>query len=118
MWVKIDDNLMEHPKMIAIGIQGRALWLAGLCYANQQMTDGFLPDFMIPTLAARAGVTDVESTLSCMTTVYLGQKSPVWYRADGGYRIHDYADFQPSAEDVRAIREKRARAGRLGGIRS
>src|SRR5690606_5177208 len=49
-------------------------------------------------------------------------KVGLWEPAEGGFQIHDYLDYNPSADDVRAeqarISESRAKAGRMGGIAS
>lgn len=42
----------------------------------------------------------------------------LWERVSGGYQVHDFADYQPSREEVIALRATRAEAGRKGGLRS
>jgi hypothetical protein len=113
MWVKLDDEVFEHPKMIAIGIQGRALWLAGLCYANKQTTDGFIPEYMLRELASKAGVTDLKGTVAKLTTTYKGNRSPVWHPSEDGYQIHDYAEYQFTADRIADMNAKRHEAAKV-----
>ena len=45
-------------------------------------------------------------------------RAGLWAPFDGGWQFHNWGEFQPSSEDVRATREARAEAGRRGGKRS
>jgi hypothetical protein len=42
----------------------------------------------------------------------------LWEPTDGGYRVHDYLEYQPSAADLAAQSEKKSAAGKRGGQRS
>src|SRR5262245_30525484 len=42
-WVRIDDGFVDHPKIAAVGAIGAWLQLQALCYANRNLTDGFIP---------------------------------------------------------------------------
>ena len=50
-WVKIDDHFSEHPKHARVGPPGWGYWLAGLAYANRNLTDGFIPHAVAYSLA-------------------------------------------------------------------
>lgn len=98
-WVRLADDFADHPKVIAAGPLAGWLWVCSLAYANKYLTDGFVPQGAVRRLA---DVDDPARLAARLVEVGL------WTRADGGYRIHDYADFQPSAETVRAERERTA----------
>lgn len=109
-WVKLDDGCMEHPKLLAAGAAGVALWLAGLCYANRQKSrDGLIPALKIACLYPMAGPQKVAAKL-----VEVG----LWETAPDGFRIHDYHDYQPTAKQAEAVSQIRSEAGRKGGARS
>ena len=111
MWAKIDDQFFDHPKARAAGKDGRALFMAGLCWSAGQLTDGFIAITDLSLIAAKAGV---RGAFTARELVNVG----LWEKTIGGWRIHDYADFNPSADVVMEIRQQRAKAGRRGGLRS
>lgn len=95
-WVKVDDGFPEHPKALAAGPLGLALWLCGLCYASRQLTDGFIPEGALRRLS------DVpQAARHADRLVEVG----LWERVEGGWRIHDYDDHQRTREQVETERE-------------
>lgn len=109
-WAKIDDAFHRHPKARAAGLRGRALYVAGLCWANYQRSDGHIADHDLTIVAAEADVS--PNTARKLVDVGL------WDRTDGGYQIHDFLEHNFSAEQMEERRAKRASAGRIGGQRS
>jgi len=112
-WVRIDDQFLTHPKVIAAGKDGRAMFIAGLCYSSSNLTDGFIPLGAVPIVAAMA---EVKPTASAQLV-----KVGLWETVPDGYAIHDFLDYQPSRVDVEQQRgdlsKKRAAAGRKGAER-
>lgn len=96
-WVKLDDQFFRHPKARIAGRNGRELFLAGLCYCAAQLTDGFIPDAMTRPLLAEAEVP--FATVAVLVAVGL------WEPTEGGHRVHDFLEYQPSADRVKAERE-------------
>jgi hypothetical protein len=88
-----------------------ALWVGAMSWSCDELTDGFIPadmpDLIIPGLG--------DAMASKLVEVKL------WERVDGGYRFHDWEQFQPSAEDERERRESvsriRSEAGKRGAAR-
>lgn len=129
-WVRIDDHFNEHPKLAAAGPLAWALWLAGLAYCNRNLTDGFIPwstagslvswDFLDKDGANRIYVgtnehVDERGDVTSDYVIALLVDSGIWDTAVGGYRVHDYADYQPTKAQVIAEREAKVAAGRAGG---
>ena len=122
-WVKIDDNAPEHPKLLRLaelakeGDKGAAacwLWVCGLAYCNRQrVRDGFIPALKVAQLYPVKGAAGLAARL-----VEVG----LWELAEGGYRIHDYNEYQPTTDEAEgareAIRQARRDAGKIGGLRS
>lgn len=98
-WIRIDDQMVDHPKIRPLSAEA-FLWLhRGLSYANRFLTNGELfTDFM--TLVPPAIVDE-------LTTVRPGQKNPVWHLAKNGHAvIHDFRDYQPTKSEVERERKK------------
>jgi hypothetical protein len=108
-WIKVDDQIAHHPKFMAAGAPASWLWVCGQSYCARYLTDGFVPESALPTLG---NVTNPKAHAQTLVRVGL------WERAEGGYRVHDYLQFQPSRADVEERRRQRANAGRKGGLRS
>jgi hypothetical protein len=115
MWVKLDDGLLDHRKLLeaghALGRDGRAkalgFYASGLLYTNKHLTDGFLSQAVVDQLHF---VEQPRKAAGVMVAVGL------WEAVEGGYRIHDFHDFNPPAEKVferrKADRERKKRGGR------
>lgn len=95
-WVKLDDNFTDHPKVDALSDAAFRLHVAALCYCNRHLTDGFVPAAALGKLTPHA-----RPGLSASELVAKG----TWFEAQGGFQVHDYLDFQESAEQVKARRK-------------
>lgn len=107
-WVRIDDQFFRHPKATAAGRDGRSLFIAGLCYCASQLTDGHITKAALMLVAADAGVkhTVAKTLVECGLWVEDGRH---------GFFVHDFLEYNPSADEVRVARAKRAEAGSKGG---
>jgi hypothetical protein len=85
-WVRIHDGAMTHPKVVGLSDKAFRLWVWGLSYAQQHLTDGLLTADAIPTRFRRA--IDVLVTRK------------LWETHDVGYKIHDYLTWNDSRELV------------------
>lgn len=106
MWVKVDDSFAEHPKVIEagrhLGASGRgrvvAIWLVAMCHCNRNLTDGFIDEATVRTWT----LYDKRPLDVALVMADAG----LMKRIDGGFRFHDYHDYQPSAEEVKAKKRK------------
>jgi hypothetical protein len=108
-WVKVDDQFFRHPKVMSAGRDARDLYLVGLCYCAQSLTDGFIPRAALRVLGAEAEIDQAQASADRLVEVGL------WELAAEGYMVHDYHKYQPTRERVLATREVRAEAGSRGG---
>lgn len=107
MWFRVDDSLVTHPKWISTPPRARGLWITAGSWCAGQLNDGYVPRNVLRVLGA--------NTADATALVNAGLWEPV---EGGGWKFHDWHDYQPSAEEVQVKREKRAAAGRRGGIKS
>lgn len=103
-WVRIDDGAPHHEKLLRAGPEAAWLWVAALAHANRQTTDGVI------TVAGLAAVypwrpwTRRRLEVLAATLVDVG----LWeLRDEGGWRIHDYGEYQAQAMRD-AVRERRS----------
>jgi len=117
MWVKIDDKMPEHPKVVAAGARlgrqgsGRvlAVWLACSCWVARQETDGVIPASILRgmTLYDRAPLQVAEAMAEPVTIAGKTRAGLLERLEDGsGYRLHDHHDYQPSRTQLEARRAK------------
>ncbi len=92
-WVKLDDNATNHTKVLAAGVTAFAIWNAGLGYCNREHTDGFIPAHMVPTLFQSDDITKVGRRRAVERLVRVG----LWESVEGGFQVHDYAEYQEKA---------------------
>jgi hypothetical protein len=107
VWVRLDDGFPHHPKALLVGPYGRDLFVSGLCYANRFLTDGFIPGYALHQLAP--GLPNAKRVAATLV------EAAFWETCEGGWRIHDYHGFQPSASEVRAAKERALAIRSAGG---
>ena len=99
-WIKIDDQFADHPKVLMAGPLASWLYVCGLTYSGRYLTDGWIPTAQVRKLA------DVDDALGLAARlVAVG----LWEPVDGGYQIHDYHDYNPTADKVKADRASAAK---------
>jgi len=108
-WVKIDDQMFSHPKVLEAGNAAVGLWLRLLSWAAAHGTDGQIPA-AVPGMFTKSTRRDLKS----LTRAGLLDESPCGH----GWVIHDYLDWNPSAAEVEEKREHiskvRSQAGKKG----
>lgn len=111
MLTRLDDRLSDHDKLEAaaekLGRYGYERALGAVCwgiqYANNHGTDGFLPAHKV---ARRIHL----QTAQALVEVNL------WEPIEGGYCVHDFLDWNPSAAAVKTrMRKDRERKRKAAG---
>jgi len=106
-WVRLDDGFPDHPKVQQAGGDAAWLYVCGLAYSARYLTDGAIPAEAIARLSDRA---DPRALAERLVAVGL------WERRASGYLIHDFGEYNPPADSVRARRD--AAAERMRTVRS
>jgi hypothetical protein len=108
-WFRIDDNFAFHPKVLATNNAALGLWVRAGAWSAQQLTDGFVPANVVPTLGGRRK--DADSLVAC----------GLWRETDGGWLFHEWHERQPTKASVEteraADRERKKTDRRRGGCR-
>jgi hypothetical protein len=102
-WARIDDNAHAHPRILQAGLEANGLFFRALSYCSHYLTDGFIPNEWAEAQGGKRPVTKL---------VNVGLLEPI----EGGYRIHDYLDRNPSREQVQE--ERRRERGKKARQRS
>jgi hypothetical protein len=106
-WFKVDDTFHSHPKVLAASPAALGLWVVAGSWSGANLSDGFIPDHVLPRL-----LPDSATLAQQLATAGL------WKRVRGGYKFHDWGDFNPQRaaieEDRKAARERmrKLRSGR------
>jgi hypothetical protein len=117
LWSKIDDAFTDHPKIFAagdhLGKDGPALAVAlfviGVTWSNRVHSDGYLPSAVVKRFKHCSRPLDVAHALV---------KAKLWESADGGFKIHDFLDWNFSAREVNERREAERERKRNGARKS
>lgn len=96
-WFKVDDGLHSHPKAMEAG-DAMALWVMAGSWCADQLTDGFIPAYMVHRLS-------VNGAEHARRLVEVGLWEPAEVGGRSGYRFHDWDDMQPSRQAIREVRE-------------
>jgi hypothetical protein len=107
MWFKVDSGFLRHPKVRAAaehlgGPQKRArkralgriaaVWLELGLYGSDYLTDGFVPNAEIDDLKTETNGREVTDALV---------HAKLAHRETGGIRLHDWEDYNPSADETK-----------------
>ena len=96
-WFPLEHGWHRNPKVYAQSIQARMMYVVSLSYCSEHMTDGEISSAALKMIAAEAQVP--ERTHKALISAEL------WEVVEGGWRVHDYLEHQPSAAKRRAAKE-------------
>jgi hypothetical protein len=108
-WVKIDDQVTEHPKCVSLSCEAWTLWLHGLTYCSRNLTDGTIPDAILSRLSPCRRPRKAAAELVA---------AGLWERIENAHHVHDYEKHQRTKaeiDDAKASaieRQKRSRERR------
>ena len=107
-WFRMDVAVFHHPKIKQAkrrgGPEALLLWQQALAYAVQYRTDGWVP----PDLPKDCGYNGRQTN----ALVHAGLWVPVEVDDCGGWLIHDFRDYQITAEEWEAKVDQRRAAAR------
>jgi hypothetical protein len=127
-WVKLDDAFLDHPKFLEAGPLAGYLCIAAIAWSNRNLTDGFVPRAQVRRLVDFDGIAlsvfdgELSGVVEDADAVELAERlcaCKLWGEVEGGWRIHDYHEWQRTSEEIIAARDDaRARQRRSRATRT
>lgn len=114
-WLRIDDRVRTHPKIVAAGPDASWFWFCGICYCREHLTDGFIPQGILASLCPGVGLAAARRLAAKLVAENL------WHKTEDGYRVHDFLDWNPARDVVMAKRKEerdRKERERKGSVRA
>lgn len=113
-WFRVDDGSDFHPKVVQAGNDAWGAVCRAGAWSSRQGTDGFVPDHIATLIAPKKVWLRAESAKGSGAFGLVE-------RRDGGWQIHDFVQWNPSAKEVEQARvelsEKRRKAGLAGNAK-
>lgn len=108
VWFRVDDKLHSHKKAMRAGSHALGLWVLAGSWSADQLTDGWVPDYVARNLSVTYEV-DAERLVAA------GLWQPGESDGDKGWWFHQWAEWgQPSREKTQAARaDQRERVRRF-----
>jgi len=95
-WVRLDENVIDHPKFLALSDGAWRLWCEGQTYCQKHLTDG-----RISAAALRRFRYYSAARVKNLTSVLVQGKGPCWNLfPNGDIQVHDYLEWNDSAADI------------------
>lgn len=104
-WMKVETSVARNRKFVMAGPAPSWLWICGLAYAQEGLTDGFIPRETLLYLGVRNARQLAHNLVA----------TGLWDEVNGGWQIHDYLAYNKPASDVQRIQRDRQVAGAAGG---
>ena len=105
-WSRLEIGYLGHPKFLALNANAICLWHEAKDFCDQQMTDGFLPRDAMKRFRF-SSLKTIELLLRSCGPKHDGTPyTPLLEPCQGGYRMHDYLEHNPSRDDRAAAAVK------------
>lgn len=107
-WVRYDDNVRNHPKVEPLDDATYRLWREALEWCAQNLTDGSILTRQLGLTSTRATPARARKLVDAGLWHKAGTKCDSEYCPPSpvdGWVLHDYWDYQPTAEKVRVEQE-------------
>lgn len=108
-WVRNEDTMPDHLKIVGLSDAAFRLWISAQCYSSRANSNGLVPT---PTLMR------MTESASKKVVAELAGARLLDARPDGGYEVHDYLVYNPSAAEVKDRREQAAERQRKARART
>jgi hypothetical protein len=109
-WVKLDDGFPAHRKVRGLSAEAFRLHVTALCDCAAHLTDGAITGQAVRTLPGAPGGAKLKRAIDELV------EAGLWEVSSTGWELHDFLDWNPSAESVTANREAARR--RMNRLRS
>lgn len=140
VWARLDDEILDNPKIAKAGVLGFALHVAAITWCCRNLTDGFVPRSKARLLLDMSGIgaelCHASDAVPAVKDGFIGAfvelGSPdadeiaeeligvgLWIRDEerDGYWLKDFLEYNPSKEKVLADRAEKSAARSESGKR-
>lgn len=97
-WFKIDDTFHSHPKVRRAGAAAVGVWATAGAFSSAYKADGFVPLWWVQGWGK-------TGTTAARKLVEVGLWDEAEQDGETGYQFHDWADYQPTSEEIERDRE-------------
>jgi hypothetical protein len=117
-FARTETTVLNHPKFMGLDPAAIGLWTMGNAYCWDQLTDGFISDEQLPRLMTWLSLKRLRVLANVLAnaTAHGRYKQGLWERVEGGFRVHDWLDHNPTKEKVLA--DRKAARDRMKSLRS
>ncbi|MEU2510205.1 hypothetical protein ABZ621_36705 [Streptomyces sp. NPDC007863] len=98
-WVRLDDRFPSHRKVALLSDRAFRLYVSALCWSSENLTEGRILEKELPLVTRVRGPKTAAAEL---------EAAGLWDRAEVGWVIHDYLEYNPDRAKVKAEREANA----------
>jgi hypothetical protein len=126
MWAKLDDAILDNPKIIRAGAAGFLLHVAAITWCARNLSDGFIPKRRVwglihlgdlgTAIAAPPACGPDEDRFNPLDAHEIAEdlaRIGLWHDRGEFWELHDYLVYNPSRAKVLADREhERAKKAR------
>lgn len=95
-WIKLDDQVTEHPKTAGLSCEAWTLWIHGLTYCSRNLTDGEIPKAFLPRLSPVRRVKKATQELV---------DAGLWVDEGARIQVHNYVKWQRSKSQIEYDKE-------------
>lgn len=103
MWTRLDDGFYDNPKVLSCSLGAVGLHALALSYCGRHCTGGEIPR-NAPFIRARSRPLVKELV-----------RARIWEQTESGWRVHDWSDYNPTAEEARDYQRRMHEVRRQGG---
>ena len=96
-WLKLDDKFCGHPKIAALSDAVFRFHVTAMNYCAEYETDGFVSEAV---LRSKFDPRSIRSRIKVLVETPSSGGAALWQECDGGWRINDFLDFNPSRENL------------------
>lgn len=97
-WLRIEGRMPQHRKIAPLSDRAFRLHITAQAWCVEEESDGLVPSGIPQTLTASPRGKALKDTIAELVAAQL------WDVVDGGYRIHDFLEYNPSHAQQEALR--------------
>lgn len=101
LWFAVSLRFFDDPKMVAVSPEAQLIYLRGIAYSRQHMTDGHVPKQVVKSWLSRR----YRRVISELTSSYLWVNSD--FAGQESFLNESFTKWNPSRAEVAKVREQR-----------